>query len=103
MPFEDVDFDLPGSTTAVEAFRQAFKRTKAVEFTDDVGKVRYVGDAFNFRVEAPNGVSNLLAATVVSDAELDIDTGPTLTVTGLACGTVTINPRERTLLLPLFF
>lgn len=108
MPITTVDFDLPAGESVLSAYNILQGRIKAVEFTRD-GATAQAGFAFNWAVTGTLG-SYELSADIYSDEDLDIDSGsgPTLTVSGLVLGSLTVasrtaTPTTQTLLLPLFF
>lgn len=98
---ERVDFTLPGSSTPASLIHSVRRKVSAVEFTSG-GQTRQAGFAANFGIES-NGGSATLAATIYSDTELDFETGPTFTVSGLSVGNLTVDARDKTVLLPLLF
>ena len=99
---ERVDFDLPVGQTARSILRILREgSTKAVEYTRG-GEIVHAGTVSDFSIELDGAGAEILSGTVYSDDDIDFDI-TTFTVTGVGPGTLTVNVREKTVLLPLIF
>lgn len=95
---EEVDFTL-SAITAAQALVDLQGKIKAVEYAGSDRTVQ-VGTAGDWRI---NPLTTAVAATIYSDTLLDLENGPALTVGGLSAGTMTVDPFDKTVLLPLLF